>query len=49
VVPGDTLTGRLTVGEVREENGQTVVELTVSTTNQDGTEVFSGYATARVD
>jgi acyl dehydratase len=49
VFPGDTLTGRLTVGEVREENGQTVVELTVSTTNQDGTEVFSGYATARVD
>lgn len=49
VFPGDTLTGRLTVGEVHEEDGQTVVELTVSTVNQDGKEVFSGYATARVD
>jgi acyl dehydratase len=49
VWPGDTLTGRLTVGEVREENGGTVVELTVSTVNQDGQEVFSGHATARLE
>ena len=49
VWPGDTLTARATVQEVREEDGQQLVELTVSTVNQDGTEVFSGYATALVD
>jgi acyl dehydratase len=49
VWPGDTLTARATVQEVREENGQKLVELTVSTVNQEGAEVFSGYATARVD
>ena len=49
VWPGDTLTARATVQEVREEDGQKLVELTVSTVNQDGNEVFSGYATARVD
>jgi acyl dehydratase len=49
VWPGDTLTARATVEAVREEGGDTLVDLTVSTVNQDGTEVFSGYATARVD
>lgn len=49
VWPGDTLTARATVDEVRDEDGGKVVELKVSTVNQDGTEVFSGYATARVD
>src|SRR5438270_1073376 len=49
VWPGDTLTATATVGEVRDEGGQKVVDLTVSTVNQDGVEVFSGYATARVE
>jgi acyl dehydratase len=49
VWPGDTLTARATVQEVREEDGRKLVELDVSTVNQDGAEVFSGYATARVD
>ena len=49
VFPGDTLTARATVKEVREENGTKVVELGVSTVNQAGAEVFSGQATARVD
>jgi acyl dehydratase len=49
VWPGDTLTARATVEEVREEDGQKLVELAVSTVNQDGAEVFSGHATARVD
>ena len=49
VWPGDTLTARATVEAVREEGGAPLVELRVSTTNQDGTEVFSGRATARVD
>jgi acyl dehydratase len=49
VWPGDTLTARATVTEVRFHDGDSVVDLTVSCVNQDGTEVFSGEATARVD
>ena len=49
VWPGDTLTGTATVDEVREEDGRKVVDLTVRTVNQDGAEVFSGYASAVVD
>lgn len=49
VWPGDSLTAKATVDAVREEGGQHYVDLTVSTVNQDGTEVVSGYATARVD
>src|SRR4051812_7298377 len=49
VWPGDTLKATATVQEVREEDGQPVVDLTFSTVNQDGVEVFSGSATARVD
>ena len=49
VWPGDTLTAVATVEEVRDEDGGPVVDLTVSTKNQDGVEVFAGYATARVE
>ena len=49
VWPGDTLTGTATVDEVREEDGRKIVDLTVRTVNQDGAEVFSGYASAVVD
>ncbi len=49
VWPGDTLTSTATVAAVREENGQKLVDLTLSTKNQDGKEVVSGSATARVD
>src|ERR1700680_1335937 len=49
VWPGDTLSARATVQRVREENGHTVADLAVSCVNQDGKEVFSGDATARVD
>ena len=49
VWPGDTLTARATVEAVRDEGGEKLVDLQVSTVNQDGVEVFSGYATARVD
>ena len=44
VFPGDTLTARLTVESV--EDG--VLTFALSTVNQDGREVFSGYAAARV-
>jgi len=49
VWPGDTLTATATVSEVHEVDGAPVVELTVSTKNQAGEEVLSGYASARVD
>lgn len=49
VWPGDTLTATATVAGLREENGGPVVDLTVSTLNQDGKEVMSGSASARID
>ena len=45
VWPGDTLDATATVTEVADG----VVKLDVSTKNQDGVEVLSGYAEARVD
>ena len=45
VWPGDTLTAHITVESV--DDG--IAELTVTTVNQDGTQVFSGTAAARVD
>jgi len=49
VWPGDTLDATATVQGVREEAGEHFVELKVSTVNQDGQEVLSGYAEAKVD
>ena len=49
VWPGDTLESTATVEAIRDEGGQKLVDLKVSTTNQDGKEVVSGYATARID
>ena len=49
VWPGDTLTAATEVEGVRDEDGQKLVDLKVTTTNQDGVVVVSGYATARVD
>ena len=49
VWPGDTLTAKATVAELREEGGQHFVDLTLSTVNQDGKEVVNGSATARID
>jgi acyl dehydratase len=43
VFPGDTLTVRATVESVDDD----VVSFKLSTVNQDGTEVFSGYAAAK--
>jgi acyl dehydratase len=45
VWPGDRLTARVTVTALERDS----VELRVSTVNQDGTEVFSGSAAARLD
>jgi acyl dehydratase len=49
VWPGDTLTSKAIVDALREEGGEHFVDLKVSTVNQDGIEVVSGYATARID
>jgi acyl dehydratase len=49
VFPGDDLTTTATVDEVHEVDGEQVVELTLRTANQDDKDVFTGYATARVD
>ena len=45
VFPGDTLTATATVTDVRNDEA----DFTVRTVNQDGIEVFSGTATARLD
>jgi len=49
VWPGDTLTARAEVVEIRDGDDGAVVELRIVTTNQDGVEVFSGSATASID
>jgi acyl dehydratase len=49
VWPGDSLTATATVEALREEGGEHLVDLAISTRNQDGTEVVKGSATARID
>ncbi len=49
VWPGDSLTALATVEAIREENGELLVDLAISTKNQDGIEVVKGNATARLD
>jgi acyl dehydratase len=49
VWPGDTLDAKATVAAIRDEGGQKLADLTISTNNQDGKEVVSGTATARLD
>jgi acyl dehydratase len=49
VWPGDTLEAAATVEAIRDEAGQKLVDLKLSTTNQDGKEVASGTATAKID
>lgn len=49
VWPGDTLTGTAEVTEIREDDGGHVVDLKLTTVNQDDTPVLTGTATARID
>jgi acyl dehydratase len=49
VWPGDSLTATAEVEALREEDGRKLVDLKVSTTNQEGVVVVSGHATAVVD
>ncbi|MGE0765581.1 MAG: MaoC/PaaZ C-terminal domain-containing protein [Hyphomicrobiaceae bacterium] len=48
VWPGDDLTGKAVVEAIREESGDTLVDMAITTTNQKGDVVLSGYATVRV-
>ena len=49
VWPGDTLDSTATIKSISERDGKRFVELEVSTVNQSGTQVLSGYAEARID
>lgn len=49
VWPGDTLTATATVDEIREEDDDKVVDISVVTLNQNGDIVIKGNATARID
>ena len=49
VWPGDTLTGTAEVVEIREEDGAHLVDLKLTTVNQEDTPVLTGMATARID
>lgn len=49
VWPGDSLTARATVADIREENGETVADISIETTNQKGQTVITGNATARLE
>jgi acyl dehydratase len=49
VWPGDDLTGKAVVEAIREEGGETLVDLAITTTNQKGDVIVMGNATACVD
>ena len=49
VWPGDTLTGKTIIVDIREEEGSKVVDLEIETTNQDNVAVITGNATARIE
>src|SRR5689334_4413479 len=49
VWPGDTLDATATVTAIKDEGGQKLAQLDVTTVNQDGKEVVKGYAEARLD
>ncbi len=49
VWPGDTLESEAKVVDIREENGENLVDLEIVTTNQDGVAVITGSATAKID
>lgn len=49
VWPGDTLTGTAEVTAVRNEDGQDLVDLSITTVNQDDVPVLTGTATAKIN
>lgn len=49
VFPGDSLKGTATITAIDTVDGVPVATFSISTTNQDGVEVFSGEARGRLD
>ena len=49
VWPGDTLESEAKIVDIREENGENLVDLEIVTTNRDGVAVITGSATAKID
>lgn len=49
VWPGDTLTGRAEITDIRSVDGEHFADLAITTVNQDGAPVLTGTATARLD
>lgn len=49
VFPGATLTSKGTITEIREEDGEHIIDIAVSTVDEEGTEVVKGTASAVVD
>ncbi|MDG2070943.1 MAG: MaoC/PaaZ C-terminal domain-containing protein [Pseudomonadales bacterium] len=49
VFPGATLTATATVSAIREDNGERIVDLEVSTVDGEGVEVVKGTASALID
>ncbi len=49
VWPGDDLSGKAEIEAIREEGGEMLVDVKLTTTNQNGDVVVTGAATARVD
>ena len=48
VFPGDTLTATAEVTDVRDEGGEKVADVSVTTVNQDGDAVLTGAATVKL-
>lgn len=49
VFPGATLTAKATISAIREEDGVQFADIDISTTDEEGTQVIKGSATARID
>ena len=49
VFPGDSLVATATVAAIRDESGTKLVDLDITTINQNGEPVVTGSATARLD
>ncbi len=49
VFPGATLTATATITAIREQGGESVIDMDVSTVDEEGVEVVKGTASARVD
>ena len=49
VWPGDTLKSTATIVDIRDQDGERVVDLEVVTTNQDEVPVVTGNATAKIE